>query len=335
MTKRRGLGRGLDALLAGSSQPVPTDPATADSAAPATAPTTTSPFATNSSSAPDAGSENPTAGVGQTDSQNTVSAPGDGELATIAVEQIFRSSYQPRRHFDEDALNDLAQSIRSQGLMQPLVLRRRAAGGYEIVAGERRWRAAQLAQLQKVPALIREVDDEQAMAMALIENIRREDLNPLEEAQALHRLKEDYELTQQQLADTVGKSRVAVANSLRLLKLAPAARTLLENGDIEMGHARALLGLEAADQDTLAREVADRGLSVRQTELRVRQLQGRRDKPVKQTPIKDADTRILEQQLSEKIGAPVSIDADSKGRGRLTISYSSLAELDGVLAHLK
>ena len=171
--------------------------------------------------------------------------------------------------------------------------------------------------------------------MALIENIQREDLNPLEEAQALHRLKEDYELTQQQLADTVGKSRVAVANSLRLLKLAPAARTLLENGDIEMGHARALLGLEAADQDTLAREVADRGLSVRQTELRVRQLQGRRDKPVKQTPIKDADTRILEQQLSEKIGAPVSIDADSKGRGRLTISYSSLAELDGVLAHLK
>lgn len=318
MTKRRGLGRGLDALLAGSNQPVPT-----------------AVDATQTTQTGRAAPEVDAASIPPPETQRAGGELADGDLATIAVEQIFRSSYQPRRHFDEDALADLAQSIRSQGLMQPLVLRRRAAGGYEIVAGERRWRAAQLAQLQKVPALIREVDDEQAMAMALIENIQREDLNPLEESQALQRLKDDYELTQQQLADTVGKSRVAVANSLRLLKLAPAARTLLENGDIEMGHARALLGLEAADQDALAREVADRGLSVRQIELRVRQLQGGRGKPAKHARIKDADTRLLEQQLSEKIGAPVSIDADSKGRGRLTISYTSLSELDGVLSHLR
>ena len=317
MTKRRGLGRGLDALLAGSNQPVPTAPAD---------PITKQLEPQNS--------RQDLAG-GQEPSVKSVRTARDGDLATVAVEQIFRSSYQPRRHFDEDALADLAQSIRSQGLMQPIVLRKRAAGGYEIVAGERRWRAAQLAELQQVPALVREVDDEQAMAMALIENIQREDLNPLEEAQALQRLKEDYELTQQQLADTIGKSRVAVANSLRLLKLAPVARTLLENGDIEMGHARALLGLESSHQDALAREVAERGLSVRQTELRVRQLQGGRDKPAKAAHIKDADTRLLEQQLSEKVGAPVSIDADAKGRGKLTISYSSLAELDGVLAHLK
>jgi len=316
MTKRRGLGRGLDALLAGSNQPVPTAPAD---------PATEQPDPQNTRQ--DSAGGGPRAFQART--------PVDGDLATVAVEQIYRSSYQPRRHFDEDALADLAQSIRSQGLMQPIVLRKRAAGGFEIVAGERRWRAAQLAELQQVPALIREVDDEQAMAMALIENIQREDLNPLEEAQALQRLKEDYELTQQQLADTIGKSRVAVANSLRLLKLAAAARTLLENGDIEMGHARALLGLEASHQDALAREVAERGLSVRQTELRVRQLQGGGSKSAKSAQVKGADTRLLEQQLSEKIGAPVSIDADAKGRGKLTISYSNLAELDGVLAHLK
>lgn len=317
MTKRRGLGRGLDALLAGSSEPQPvkqtSDPAKASKAT------------GESDTAPQSH---------QTAKADASITPING-LAEIPVDQIFRGQYQPRRHFDEAALEDLAQSIKSQGLMQPIVLRARPIGGFEIVAGERRWRAAQRAGLQAVPGIVREIDDEHAMAMALIENIQREDLNPLEEALAMQRLRDEFELTQQQLADTLGKSRATVANTLRLLNLAPTARTLLERGEIEMGHARALLSLDAQQQDALAREVADKSLTVRETERRVRALTSPTPpKPGKASQQKDADTRRLEQQLSEKIGAPVAIDHSASGRGKLVIGYNSLAELDGILSHL-
>jgi len=187
-----------------------------------------------------------------------------------------------------------------------------------------------------VPGIVRDIDDEHAMAMALIENIQREDLSPLEEALAMQRLRDEFELTQQQLADTLGKSRATVANTLRLLNLAPTARTLLERGEIEMGHARALLSLDAQKQDALAREVADKSLTVRETERRVRALtQPGKAKAAKPTAQKDTDTLRLEQQLSEKVGAPVVIDHSANGRGKLMISYTNLAELDGILSHLK
>lgn len=262
-----------------------------------------------------------------------------GEQGEIAVNEVVRSRYQPRRAFDEESLKELAASITAQGLMQPIVVRRRPHGGYELIAGERRWRASKLAGLERIPALVRDVTDQQASAMALIENIQREDLNPLEEAAALQRLRDEFELTQQQVADAVGKSRVAVANLLRLLNLTPAVRELLERGAIEMGHARALLALEPLEQERLAREVAVKQLSVRQTEGLVR----RRQQPSAQTASggarrgagKDPDTVRLEQDLSDRIGAPVSISHGSGGRGQLIISYSSLDELDGILKHLR
>lgn len=297
MSKKR-LGRGLDALLSvdrASQRPVPT--------------------------------ENSAAG-----SPGTSPAAG---LREVAITDVVRGRYQPRRVFDEDALNELAQSIKAQGLMQPVVLRPRPQGGYELIAGERRWRAAQIAGLVHVPAVIRDVTDEQASAMALIENIQREDLNPLEEAQALERLKEEFGLTQQEVADAVGKSRVAVTNLLRLLNLCSPVRDMLLGGELEMGHARALLPLDPLDQERLARVVANKGLSVRATEALVRD----RQKPAKVAPQrvqKDSDTARLERDLSDRIGAPVSIDSDSKGRGgKLMISYSSLDELEGILEHLK
>jgi ParB family chromosome partitioning protein len=219
--------------------------------------------------------------------------------------------------------------------MQPVVLRPRAQGGYELIAGERRWRAAQIAGLARIPAVVRDVTDEQASAMALIENIQREDLNPLEEAHALERLKDEFGLTQQQVADAVGKSRVAVTNLLRLLNLTAPVRDMLLAGEIEMGHARALLPLSPLDQERLARVVATKQLSVRATEALVRS----RQQPVPARPAarqKDADTARLERELSDKVGAPVSIDSNASGRGgRLVISYTSLDELDGILAHLK
>lgn len=313
MSKRRSLGRGLDALLAGSAEPQPV------------------PVEGSAENAQSTAAASATKESAKTSRVAQVSG-----LAEIPVDQIFRGQFQPRRHFDTAALEDLSQSIKTQGLMQPIVLRARPTGGYEIVAGERRWRAAQLAGLQAVPGIVREIDDEHAMAMALIENIQREDLSPLEEALAMQRLRDEFELTQQQVADTLGKSRATVANTLRLLNLAPTARTLLERGEIEMGHARALLSLEAQQQDALAREVADKSLTVRETERRVRAITAPgRAKPVKAGPQKDADTLRLEQQLTEKIGAPVAIDHSPSGRGKLVIGYTSLAELDGILSHLK
>jgi len=263
----------------------------------------------------------------------------EATIGEVAVDQIMRSRYQPRRSFSEEALEELAASIRAQGLMQPVVVRPRPQGGYELIAGERRWRAAQMAGLTRIPVVIKEVSDERASAMALIENIQREDLNPLEEALALQRLKEEFDLTQQQIGEALGKSRVAVTNLLRLLNLAPAVRDLLEQGTIEMGHARALLSLSPIDQERLALEVAGKQLSVRQTEALVRQRLARVESGTitgKTEPAnKDPDTRRLEQTLSERIGAPVSIAHGTTGKGQLVIRYSSLDELEGILKHLQ
>jgi ParB family chromosome partitioning protein len=263
-------------------------------------------------------------------------APPESGIAEIALDQIVRGRYQPRRIFTEESLNELAASIRAQGLMQPIVVRPRPQGGYELIAGERRWRAARIAGLDQIPAIVREVADDRASAMALIENIQRENLNPLEEALALQRLRDEFALTQQQVADAVGKSRVAVTNLLRLLNLPPAVRELLDQGVIEMGHARALLSLDPLEQERLAREIADRQLSVRQAENMVRELLAPKPETTPKEPGDwSADTRHLEQSLAERLGAPVSIQHKSGGSGQLVIRYSSLEELDGILAHIR
>lgn len=277
---------------------------------------------------------------GSADSNESQQAAAPGAPAApgeIAIGDVVRGRYQPRREFSQESLEELAASIRTQGLMQPIVVRPRPQGGYELIAGERRWRAAQLAGMSRIAAVIKEVSDEQASAMALIENIQREDLSPLEEAFALARLRDEFELTQQQVADAVGKSRVAVTNLLRLLNLAPPVRDLLQSGAIEMGHARALLTLDPLDQERLARQVADRGLSVRQTEALVRQRQqrGAGSSGPRQAVAKDADTARLERELSERVGAPVTITQGRSGRGQLVIGFTSLDELEGILAHLR
>jgi len=281
-TKKRGLGRGLDALLGG-------------------------------------------------DSRKTVTEQVSNGLAEIPVEWIQPGKYQPRRIIDDEALQELAASIRAQGVMQPIVLRSVGENRYEIIAGERRWRATQLAGLDKIPCVIKEVNDEAAVAMSLIENIQREDLNPMEEALALQRLIEEFDLTHQQVAEAVGKSRAAVSNFLRLINLAPEVTQMLVHGDIEMGHARALLSLTNDQQGKLAREIASSGLNVRQAEALVRKLTSG-EKPVSQAKKVDSDTKQLENRLSSNLGQPVEIKHTIKGRGKLVIKYNSLDELDGVLS---
>ena len=235
-----------------------------------------------------------------------------------------------------EALEELAESIRTQGVMQPIVVRPLpGSNSYEIIAGERRWRAAQMAGLESIPAIVREIPDETAIAMALIENIQREDLNPMEEAAALARLKEEFELTHQQVANAVGKSRAMVSNLLRLMSLEPDTRTLLEHGDLEMGHARCLLGLEGAKQIEAARTVVAKGLSVRQAEELVRDFDKKKAAKKKAEPAEDPNVKQLVQDLSERIGAPVQVKQQSGGKGKLIISYNSLDELDGILGHIK
>lgn len=258
----------------------------------------------------------------------------DRELKELPVEFLVRGKYQPRRDMHPDALEELAESIKEQGIMQPIVVRPMGDNRYEIIAGERRWRAAQLAGLAEVPALIREVGDEAAIAMALIENIQREDLNPIEEAIALSRLQKEFELTQQEVAQAVGKSRAAVANILRLMSLNPEVKKHLEYGDLEMGHARALLALPDMEQLEVARTVVSKGLSVRQTESLVRRIQQEKEKGAKSDKRIDPNIKQLEDELSEKVGARVAIQCNAKGKGKLVISYNSLDELDGVLAHI-
>ncbi len=261
--------------------------------------------------------------------------PGlDGKLCELPVEFVQRGKYQPRRDMHPEALEELAESIKAQGVMQPIVVRPIGVDKYEIIAGERRWRATQLAGLDKIPVVIREVPDEAAIAMALIENIQREDLNPIEEAVALKRLQDEFELTHQEVAAAVGKSRTTVTNLLRLIALGDEVKKLLEHGDLEMGHARALLTLPVADQREVARQVVSKGLSVRQTEALVRRLQQQQAQPAPATKV-DPDIKKLEDGLSEKIGVPVSIQHSAKGKGKLVLKYNNLDELDGILHHLK
>ncbi len=257
----------------------------------------------------------------------------EGErLLTLPVESLVPGKYQPRTRMDPAALSELAESIRAQGLMQPILARAVNGGHYEIIAGERRWRASQLAGLSEVPVLVREVADDVALKMALIENIQREDLNPLEEAQGLQRLIQEFDMTHQAVAESVGRSRVAVTNILRLLNLAKPVQAMLLDGQIEMGHARALLPLSAARQTETAHEVARRGLSVREVERLVSRLLN--PKPARVTA-KDRDVLRLEEQLSETLGTKVSITANRKGAGRVTIEFSDLDQLDGILGRLR
>ncbi|GAA4650864.1 ParB/RepB/Spo0J family partition protein [Kistimonas scapharcae] len=264
-----------------------------------------------------------------------VKAVRDKMLREIPVEFIQRGKYQPRRDMSPEALEELSNSIKAQGVMQPIVVRPLDENRYEIIAGERRWRATQLAGLDRIPAVIREVSDESAIAMALIENIQREDLNPIEEALALVRLKDEFELTQQEVADAVGKSRVTVTNLLRLMTLQADVMKMLEYGDIEMGHAKALLGLSGNDQLEAARTVVAKSLSVRQTEALVRRLQQQKESPAFEIKRVDPNIKTLEEDLSQRIGARVAIQHSAKGKGKLVISYNSLDELDGVLEHIK
>jgi ParB family chromosome partitioning protein len=304
--KKRGLGRGLDALLASSrADAVPTV----------------------SDDAPDT----------SVPEEQAVAAPGvQSELRHLPVEWVQPGRYQPRRDIQPEALEELAASIKAQGLMQPIVVRPLPGqtDRFEIIAGERRWRATQLAQLDKVPALVRDVPDEAAIAMALIENIQREDLNPMEEAMALHRLQNEFELTQMEVAEAVGKNRATVANLLRLMNLNDDVKKMLEHGDIEMGHARALLGLSGDQQSTAANDVVSRALTVRQTEALVRNLQsgsGKKEADSRPNP----DVQRLERMLGEKLGARVAIQHSAKGKGKLVINYTNLDELDGIIAHIK
>lgn len=294
--RKRGLGRGLDALLGAGNQP----------------------------------RELPEGEVSAADGDTPQQV-----LKDLPVDLIQRGKYQPRRDIDPESLQELADSIRAQGIMQPIVVRPVAERKYEIIAGERRWRAAQLAGLDHVPAVVRDVSDEAAIAMALIENIQREDLNPIEEAIALQRLQQEFQLTQQEVADAVGKSRSTVTNLLRLMSLQSDVRLLLERGDLEMGHARALLGIEGTAQSQAARTVVGKGLSVRQTEALVRGLLARQDQPTEEPPRMDPNIRQLQDDLSQKIGARVQIQHGAKGKGKLVLTYNSLDELDGILSHIR
>jgi ParB family chromosome partitioning protein len=258
----------------------------------------------------------------------------DGErLLTLPVESLVPGKYQPRTRMDESALAELADSIRSQGLMQPILARAIPGGHFEIIAGERRWRASQLAGLREVPVLVRVVEDEAALKMALIENIQRENLNPLEEAQGIHRLIQEFGMTHQTAAQSVGRSRVAVSNLLRLLNLAKPVQALLMNGELDMGHARALLPLSHARQVDTGHELARRGLSVREAERLVARLTKPQDKKVGEK--RDRDVVRLEEELSDRLGASVKIAANQKGSGRITIEFASLDQLDGLLRRIK
>ena len=253
-------------------------------------------------------------------------------LQNIAVDLIKRGTYQPRIHFEPESLQELADSIKEQGVIQPIVVRPLNAGGYEIIAGERRWRASQLAGLSEVPAVIKDLDDKAAAAVSLIENIQREDLNPLEASRALQRLIDEFDMTHQQVAEAVSRSRTSVTNLLRLRDLNEDVKTLVEEHKIDMGHARALLALTGTEQSHIANKVADKGLSVRETEKLVRNILEPKPKP---GPAKeDPDIRRLQEQLSERLAAAVDVQHKNNGKGKLVISYSSLDELDGILSKI-
>ena len=257
-------------------------------------------------------------------------------LRNLPVDVIQKGRYQPRHEIAQEALQELADSIRAQGVVQPVVVRPLSgqAGKFELIAGERRWRASQLAGLHEIPAVVRDVPDQAAMAMGLIENIQREELNPIEEAAALQRLIEEFGLTHQETAEAVGRSRAAVSNLLRLLTLEPKVKMMLEEGRLEMGHARALLALLGSTQVQAAEVVVAKGLSVRETEHLVRRMQ-QPSKPKTTQPELDPDIRRFQAELSEKLAAKVQIQHSAKGKGKMIIHYNSLDELDGILEHIK
>ncbi|SMF17645.1 chromosome segregation DNA-binding protein [Alteromonadaceae bacterium Bs31] len=302
MVKRKGLGRGLDALLGGTPG---STPAEAIKAATEVAAEITS-----------------------------ADTSKDGMLKDLPVELLQRGKYQPRRDMHPEALEELAESIKAQGVMQPIVVRPIGEGRYEIIAGERRWRATQQAGLDTIPSVIRDVPDETAIALALIENIQREDLNPIEEAMALKRFQDEFELTQQEVADAVGKSRTAITNLMRLLNLSGEVRTLLEHGDLEMGHARCLLSLDEGAQIRVARQIVAKGMTVRQAEALARKTQQEENETGSEKENSDHDIKKLEEGLGEKVGVPVMVQHSAKGKGKLILKYNSLDELDGILAHL-
>jgi ParB family chromosome partitioning protein len=298
-TKRPSLGRGLGALL---GQPVPAE-----------------------------------------ESGNVTPLRAEEELQKLPIDLLQRGKYQPRIDMRQETLQELADSIKAQGLVQPIVVRPISEGGagqprrYEIIAGERRWRAAQLAGLHEIPAVVRHVPDSAAIAMALIENIQRENLNPLEEARALERLISEFEMTHATAAEAVGRSRAAVSNLLRLLDLTEEVKQLVEQRELEMGHARALLALENRKQQAeVAALVAKKKLSVRETEALVKRLSTPPENPSESAaPRNDPNIRKLESDLSEKLGAKVQVQHSSSGKGKLVISYHTLDELDGILAHIQ
>lgn len=272
--------------------------------------------------------------LGGADSDTSSSSPQEGELRLLAVASIGAGRYQPRRHFDEALLLELAESIKSQGVIEPIIVRPVAGGRFELVAGERRWRASQLAGMTEIPALVRDIEDRAAIAVALIENIQREDLSALEEAQALARLIAEFKLTHQQAADAVGRSRAAVSNLLRLLDLPAAVCTLLDDGKLEMGHARALLSLPEARAVALAQRAADNEWSVRELEEAVRRAT-ELPKGKAARPKRDADIEALENELAGKLGTRVALNHGRGGRGKMIIHYHSLDELDGILGRIR
>jgi len=274
-----------------------------------------------------------TALLGNSDVEAMIEPQSDEELRHIDVDLIERGPWQPREHFDEEALQELADSIAQQGVVQPIVVRQKSANRFEIVAGERRWRASQKAGLAKIPAVIKTFDDQTAAAVSLIENIQRENLNPLEESTALKRLIDEFDMTHQQVADTVARSRATVSNLLRLQDLNPDVKTLLAMRDIEMGHARALLAIDGMEQSSVAKDVARKGLSVRETEALIRKISAPAKKS--KTIRKDPDIARLEERLTERLGAQVRIKQKAKGKGSLEISYTSLDVLDGILKKIE
>ena len=290
MAKRKGLGRGLDALLGGTGSAI---------------------------------------ALGGEDNDQPAS-----ELRQMPVDLMQRGQYQPRTLMDDEALASLAASIRERGVLQPIVVRAVAGGRFEIVAGERRWRASQQAGLAEVPVIVREVDDESALAIALIENIQRENLNAMEEAVALKRLIDEFGLTHARAAEAVGRSRAAVSNLLRLLDLNDDVRGLVESGGLDMGHARALLAISGAQQSQAASEVVARGLSARETEALVKRILSPAKAASSGASSADPDVQRLERELKERLGARVEVKSRSRGRGALVIHYTTLDELDGILKHI-
>jgi ParB family chromosome partitioning protein len=259
----------------------------------------------------------------------------DSELKKLPVEKIHKGEYQPRLSIDPDALQELAESIKAQGLVQPVVVRRLDSGEYELIAGERRWRASQIAGLHEIPAIVRDIPDQAAAAMSLIENIQREDLNPLEEAIAMNRLIGDFGLTHQQTAEAVGRSRSAVTNLLRLIELEDETKELLDGRQLDMGHARALLALKGIEQTATAHLIAKKGMSVRETERLIKKMLSNEPKTDKQPAAKALEVQQLEEKLSQKLGAKVAIQYNTKGKGKLVVEYNNLDELDGILEHIK